>query len=469
MKNRPCELVQVATIVVCFLVSGCFAKKSTMNSQVTDGNADPLDFGGSVDMTMDQLRDTAFTVCQTPFGKPHIAAVPELDPPRDGRDSSVGMTFVEANEVKRIHDMVSNNGMVFKTLARAGLNKVPAAIYSDQNLDGTYEYDHWSADKVDYSDTLIVPPVDPDTLPADGKYWTGVYAMREIERNGKKSYPIAFDIRSNSYVRFVGVDEPSLPMGASLRVLARQIFGIKPNLDTSKIYNPQDFGVSEDFPHISHFFVSAPGSREGRVLALVISEKFCGALDLTTTVPPLPAQGAAMTELVVDGFWYTRSDFNWKDDPNTGFVAYSSMYWKDESDTPSEVDDEAHDTEYVIVETDKGTVEHKVSIPDRGQLRLTEFPSGSAPEVVKSWAMEKRDRDPSHYSRYGSAEYQMRLSHKVEIVDSSINTAVRFYENFTESEYDDNLVGASVIREDIKKSTGVDDFVRFKYKTSVYW
>ena len=471
MKLSPRELIRFLSIAVLVLTLGCRPRLSNDSTvkETAKTNSSLLDFGGKVVMTMDRLKSTAFAVCQTPFGKPQVSAVPQLDPPRDGNDASIGMTFVEANEVKRKYDMVSNGGMVFKTLARAGLNQMPAAIYSDQNLDGTYEYDNWSPDKVDYSDPLIVPPVDVGSLPEAGKYWTGIYAMRGIERGGQTYYPIAFDIRSNSYIRFVGVDQPSLPMGASLRVFARQLFGVKANTKKNRLYTSEDFGVREDFPYISHFFVSTPTNQDGKVLALVISEKFCGAVDLTVRVPPLPAQGASMTELIIDGFWYARSDFNWREDPNTGFVAYSSMYWKNEDDTPSATDDEAHDSEYLIVETDKGIKEHKISIPDRGQLRLSEFPAGSAKEVVKGWAIEKRDRDPSHYSRYGSAQYHMRLSHRVEIMESSVKTAVRFYENFTESEYDDNLVSASVIREDIKKSTGSDDFVRFKYKTSVYW
>ena len=172
--------------------------------------------------------------------------------------------------------------------------------------------------------------------------------------------------------------------------------------------------------------------------------------------------------MVVDGYWYTRENFNWKASPHTAFVAYSSMLWKTERHTPDRDTDEAHDSDTLWVKYANGKkIKYTLHPPNQG-IAYKNFGLNAT-----EWILANEDRDPNHYADFesalGNTNYQWRASYKVEILTSSVATAVSIYEQATGVEYEDNIVAASVLREDIKKAGHPKDYVRFKYRTKAFF
>lgn len=403
-----------------------------------------------VTMNIERLKSTAFARCQAPFVAPTIEPVPALDPPRAGGPEAEGLVFQEELSI-RTSNLFEANGFYFSPRPRAALNVLPMEIFVDETGIGTYRPKTWADAKPDYSSPAIQPPIDKESLPSVGKVLTELI-IGHVSPNG--DFPQLFDLRSSAYVRFAGY--PPQVTGASLRLGAHRIFG------RALAENPG----REDFPMIRSLFVSAPDPATARAYVLLESAFFCGALDLAMS------EGAD-AEITVDGYWYTRTNFNWKKDPHTGFVAYSSMLFKNEFDTPERESDEAHDSDVLNVSYRSGKkIRHELSVPRTG-VRVTEIAINSSTDQIAEWTLANEDRDPAHYADFkpalGETNYDARASYRVTILESSHRTGVSLYESRPDGEYGDNIVAASTLRQNIKKAKSVEDFVRFKYKTTAFF
>jgi glucan biosynthesis protein len=179
------------------------------------------------------------------------------------------------------------------------------------------------------------------------------------------------------------------------------------------------------------------------------------------------------SEVVVDNYWYMREDFKWRDDPNTAFIAYSSMLWKTERHTPWHPHDEAHDSDTLILQYPNGSQAKYTLDPPQSGVRIRDLTrDADAPQPV-AWLLANEDQDPAHYQDFAPAlretNYPFRASYAVTVLESSVKTGVSLYEQGTDGEYADNIVAASTIRQDIPKAQSVDQFVRFKYRTTAYF
>jgi hypothetical protein len=393
-------------------------------------------------MDIERLKAEAFSRCQRPFNPPVIAPVATLDPPVDGDPKGEGMVYQEELSI-RTTNLLDRDGFYFSPRPRAALNKLPMEIYVDNDKTGIYQRKTWKDANPDYSSYEIHPPILKSALPQAGRVLTELIVGH---RSPRGDYPQLFDLRSNAYLRFAGY--PPQVTGASLRLGAHNIFGPK-----------------EDFPIIRALFASVKNPKTAKALVLIESDLFCGALDMDMTEGP-PA------ELLVDGFWYTRDNFNWKQEPNTGFVAYSSMLWKNEKQTPEIVSDEAHDSDLLTLKLANGRVNSYPLDPPLTGLRVRDLMMIEGPQAVE-WTLANEDREPSHYADFepalGDTNYNFRASYKVSLLKSNVKTSVRLYEQATDGEYSDNIVVASTLRQNIKKATRVEQFIRFKYKTTAFF
>ncbi|MGZ3702423.1 MAG: glucan biosynthesis protein [Bdellovibrionota bacterium] len=399
-----------------------------------------------VSMDLDQLKTAAFARCQNAFSPPAIAPVPELDPPRNGEAGATGMVYAEELAV-RTTNLLDRNDFYFSPRPRAAVNSIPMDLFVDNDGSGTYQRMTWDEANPDYSSPQIQPAIDKGAIPAAGRVLTELIVGH---RSPRGDYPQLFDIRSSAYLRFAGF--PPQVTGASLRLGAHGIFG----------HGRGDASQKEDFPVIRALYASAPDARKAHALVLLESGLFCGALSLDLA----PARNNAL--ITVDSYWYTREDFHWQDDPNTGLVAYSSMFWRAAS--AANPHGAAHDSDTLFVKFADGSQTKAAINPPQAGLQTQDLENGKAPV---EWMLANLDRNPSHYANFkpalGNTNYDQRASYKVKILSSSIKTGVSLYQMAADGEYGDNLVAVSTIRQDIPKAKSADQFVHFKYSTTAFF
>jgi hypothetical protein len=394
---------------------------------------------------MDKLKTEAFNRCQNPFQRPIIKPIAILDPPSSGGIESTGMTYQEELAV-RSGNILDQDDFYISPRPRAAVNSLPMDVFVDNNHSGEYVKKTWEDARFDYSSSVIQPPIDPNAIPEEGKVITEIIFGH---RSYKGDYPQLFDLRSSAYFRFAGF--PPQVTGASLRLGAHSIFG----------RGAGEENLGEDFPIVRSVYLSTDNSNVGRALVVIESELFCGVADMAMS-PKLET-----ADVVVDSFWYTRKDFNWKKDPHTGLVAYSSMFWRNEHTAPT-ISGEAHDSDMLTVKNADGSLSRYPVQPPVNGLRIRDL--GLQP---KEWILANEDRDPAHYADFFPAlqetNYDKRASYSVKILESNIQTGVSLFEMATDGEYGDNIVAVSTIRQDIKKAASKNDYVHFKYQTTAFY
>mgnify|MGYP000971209355 CR=1 FL=1 len=416
----------------------------------TLGRANPGDKRVPVDFA--KVKADAFALCQGPFRKPQPEAIPMLDPPTESGVGTLGMIYQEELAVRARANLLDQKDFYVKPLPRAAVNQIPMEVFVDPVGDGRYEPKTWADANFDYGSPDIQPPIDREKIPEAGRVLTEVIVGHRAPDGG---YPQLFDFRSSAYVRFAGY--PPQITGASLRLGAHGIF--------SQGASPEQT-PSEDFPVLRRLYMTIKDNRTAHAYGILENELFCAALDIEML------EGAE-AKLTIDNAFYFRKDHKWKEDPHTALVAYSSMLWKTEKHTPEHDNDEAHDSDTLVVKYADGQ-QKRVSLdqPD-DRLRVQEFPSTGQTAVVQEWELNNEDRDPAHYAHFapalGSTNYDKRVSYRVRILESNAKTAVTLYESNPDGEYGDNIVAASTLRQDVAKSKDPSDFVRFKYETTAFY
>ncbi len=403
-----------------------------------------------VKMDLAGLKAKAFALCQKKqYQAPKPIHVPLLDPPNGGLEAE-GMSYQEELAL-RTRNLLDQQGFYFSPRPRAAVNSIPMDIYVDLTNTGNYQLKTWEDAEVDYSSNIIIPPIDKNLIPPEGRVLTEL-VIGHVSPKG--DYPQLFDLRSSAYFRFAGY--PPQITGASLRLGANNIAGLGENNKP---------GLTEDFPVVREIYASVKTNSSAKVLVLIESDLLCGALDMEMNE-------GEITNVVVDSYWFTRRDFEWKKSPNTAFIAYSSMLWKTEKQTPENNRDEAHDSDTVRVQMANGA-NRKISLqPTTGSEVVVRDLTSHLPSPVTSWSLANEDRTAEHYAEFqpylGATNYPFRASYKVDVLESSIKTAVSLYMMEPDKEYKDNVVAAQVLRQDFKKAKSVRDAVHFKYRTTAY-
>lgn len=396
-------------------------------------------------MNLKQLQSEAFALCQAQHSPPVITPVPMLDPPTTGNPWDEGLVYQEELSILTA-PVLDQYDFYFLAKPRAALNTLEMDIFLSADRGETFERISWDKANPDYSAKSIQPAINKEDIPAAGRVLTELILGHRAPDGG---YPQLFNIRSSAYVRFSGYTQIQ---GASLRLAAHRIFGTALHENSA----------GEDFPIVRKVYGYAQDTQRSKVLALVENGLFCGALEMEMEV-------GDEAHITVDGYWYTREDFRWKQSPHTALVAYSSMLWKTEKHTPKIITDEAHDSDVLNIYYNNNVSErHELHPPEQG-VRVTHFSDGE----IKGWSLNNEDRNPLHYQDFapalGATNYNLRASYGVEILASSVKTAVSSYEEATSYEYADNIVAASTLREDFPKSRSVKNYIHFKYKTTSHY
>ena len=433
-----------------------FKNKSILNVLVIISIISPLHQASATGslpdskMNLDRIKQMAFEQCQKPYQAPVVTKVLQLDPPKDGRPESEGLDYKEELQV-RTKNAYDANDFYFSPRPRLAGNNLPMDIYVDGDLSGIFKSESWDDANPDYSSPSIIPAIDRNKLPAAGKTLTELIIGH---RSPKGDYPQLFDIRSSAYLRFAGF--PPQVTGATLRLGAHNIFSREANGAIGK--------MKEDFPIIRALYISAPDKTKAIAFVLLENELFCGALQLDMSPKTENA------EIIVDNHLYMRRDFNWKTEPHTGLVAYSSMFLKKQQIENGRLASAAHDSDMMTVIFANGQQKRVVIEPPKEGLKILDL--GSSESTATRWILANEDRDPSHYSDFksilGSTNYDLRASYSVDILESNIKTGVRLYQLAADGEYGDNIVAVSTIEQDIMQAKNADQSVHFKYKTTAF-
>ena len=398
-------------------------------------------------MDFNSARREAFGRCQKPYAEPIVTKIPMLDP---AGPSGFGMTYHEELAVTT-KNILDQNDFYISPRPRAAVNSLPMQVYVESSSTGNYQLKTWKDAAPDFSSNVINPAILNSQIPKAGKVLTEVVIGHKSPQGG---YPQLFDIRSSAYVRFAGF--PPQVTGASLRLAAHKVFGLGANGKT---------GLKEDFPIVRSVYLTARDTKQAHAYLIVESELFCGALSMRMSPTGKNA------EIIVDSHWYTREDFDWKKDPHTALVAYSSMFWKSLEQGSAGAADSAHDSDTLHVKFADGS-ENRVDLnPSTEALQMQELGNGKASPI--SWSLANEDRNPEHYAFFkknlGKTNYDLRASYRVDILASNVATGVSLYQHPADGEYGDNIVAMSTLRQNIVKAKSVEQSIHFKYKTTAYY
>ena len=396
-------------------------------------------------VTFNDLINDAFQLSQQAFAEPSIEDIPSLDPPVDGKPESEGLVFEESNAIKS-DNLIDDS--VLKTYAyarpRAALDKIRFRVYTDADRDGAYDLKTYSDANPDYSDQKITPPIDTSILPIAGKALVRFIVGHEQTGQG---FPQFFDFNANGYVRFNGYYPQTV--GSSYRVAVHNLFE-----------------VTEDYPFFREIYFKVEDITTSNLLGVIDSEGFTGAVNINLT----PGEESIMN---VTAEFFPRRNILISEEPYTGFVAYSSMFWKDEDDTPGDMTDEAHDADILVVGYDTNgdnridiIKEHKIDNPE--ETVITDFSLLQEGDQLY-FALENRDRDESHYSTYASAAYHLRSSYSIELISSSIPVSLILHETPTSSEYNDNIAMHLASKADLSEAGSVNDSITIEYISKAYF
>lgn len=400
-------------------------------------------------ITFDDVIRESFLLSQQEYNAPVIQDIPVLDPPVDGRFESKGLTFQESNKIK-CQNLIDKLQTYAYARPRASLDKLRFRVYVDENNDGTYELKTYADANPDYSSSEIQPPIETELLPIAGKVLSRFIVGHLQHYNSKDEYPQFFDFSAVGYVRFNGFMPQTV--GSSYRIALHNVF------DTN-----------EDFPRFREIYFRADSNIVSNLMAIVDSEGFTGAVNMDLT----PAEETIMCVMTK---FFPRRDIKIADESNTGLVGYSSMFWKNEEDTPEDSNDEAHDCDILVVGYDRngdGIVdiikEKAIEIPASiGDVNTTDFGTLQDGNQIY-FALENRDLDMSHYLKYKDAHYENRSSYSIQIISSDVNVSLILYEAYTDCEYNDNIVINLAIKNDLRDANSVDDAVSIEYITKAYF
>ena len=394
----------------------------------------------AVPMNLDLLTERAFALSQETYQPVVVPPVEILDYPADYQPGSVGLVFQEKDAI-RTANFLDSSGVYVKPHVRGSNNKMSMRIFVDENRDGWFDERFYEDAQADYSDPIIQPPIDPANIPPAGRVISQLSVGAPQPNQG---CPQFLTIGAEGYGRFNGYAPQTV--GSSFRVAASNIFSMN--------------GQPEEFPFFREMYATILDVQHVRLLGLVDSEDFTGAVSLTLSPGP-------QTVFDVDGTWFPRRELVAGGSGVTAFLAYSSMFWKDELDTPGDTTDEAHDIDRLVVGLDTNSdglsdrvVTSRMALPrQEGEVAVTDFEQlyGGQPVFV---SLDNRDRDPGHFQAYASADYATRASYAFEILHSDIAVGLRLYEQHTASEYHDNVAVAARVLENLQPAATVHDGIR---------
>jgi Periplasmic glucan biosynthesis protein, MdoG/Domain of unknown function (DUF4214)/Putative Ig domain len=403
----------------------------------------------AVQMNLAILQQQALALAQGAFARPQPESIGDLDPPPSGRREDRGLTYQEALDI-RTKNLFDNGVWYDNPRPRAATDRLPLETFIDPEGDGSYEPKTYGDANPDYTDRGITPPIDTAQLPPAARVLSRTVLGHLQQTPAGAHFPEVANFGADGYTRFNGF-EP-MTVGASYRLASHNVFA-----------------AAEDFPFVRQAYVSILNPQTANVLLLVDSEAFTGALSVNVTPGP-------QTVLAVDATWFPRRLIERAREPETGFITFASMFFRDERDTPTVSTDEAHDSDTVT----EGFDNNGDGVPDRlverglnnpggaGSLVLTDLTSAPFGRIV-FFSLENRDRNAAHYSTFADADYAARGSYGVRIWYTSTPLGLHLHEQHTDSEVNDNIVLNAVIQNDLPAARSLADGVHLVYDVTAFY
>lgn len=407
---------------------------------------------------LDSLTEKAFTLSTTVYTEQETVAIPILDPPVDGLLESEGLVYQESNAIKTVSNCFDELQFYGYVRPRAALDKTSFNnVLVKKNNSQNFTPLSYDITLFNFADPLIQPPIDTSAIPDKGRVLTRLI-IGHAQSNGE--WPQYFDINANGYARFNGAGQIS---GSSFRIALHNVF------DTS-----------ENYPRWEEIYVQVSDTHNAELTGVINSEAFTGAVQISCK-PGYNLSSFDESSMEVKGRYFARQTISPQLEPYTGFVGYSSMFWKDENSTTQDTTDEAHDCDWLVIGIDTNDdgiidriVEHQISIPANSkEITVTQFSQVLSQKGITGKqiyaALENRDRDSTHYTTYADATYHKRSSYSIEIHETTNPVSFILHEENTSVEYNDNIVLTAGITKAIGKSASLNDSTTIHYTTRAYF
>ncbi|MDP8233921.1 MAG: glucan biosynthesis protein [Candidatus Saelkia tenebricola] len=279
-------------------------------------------------------------------------------------------------------------------------------------------------------------PLTADDIPQEA---LGITDVRVGHKMAVGQYPSVIDISGNGYVRFTAF--PPLTMGASLRLGLHNVGGVE-----------MGGNAEENHPKIVESYIRKMDDNSYNILLLVNADDYSGVLDINLTP-------GAETEMHVKAQYFPKRDISIADEPHTGFVGFSSMFFKGPEDTPDNSYDQAHDSDVIVVNYSDGSSSTQALLnPDQATM----FDFFDATKEVTGFSLQQTERDPNAYSPRGDF-FHTRCSYDVEVVQSNIPLTTRLFIFPTTGITVDNVAAFLASLADLSKAETIDDAIEIEY------
>ncbi len=383
--------------------------------------------------TFADLARQAFERSQIPWEPLLPEPVVEIDPPENS--DPLGLDFVEYGKLagKPFHD---DSIWWLRSSPRGNFEKDPLELWIYRPEQDVYAPILYRAEDFNYRHPAI-QPVLPNPISAAARYLSAVDIG--FRRDGAESWPQVLHLGGNGYGRLAGFSP--LLFGTSFRLGVRNVG--EPN---------------EDFVKLRKLYLQKINDRAFRLLGLVDGEA-CAAAFAATLQP-----GAA-SSLRVSMKIYLRQPLRVTDEPSLGPLGLSSMFWKDETATPNDLRDEAHDADRLVAYYPDGRRrEQALAIPaDPAEPPLV-LDFGE----VADFALVQSDRNAAHYRRYASVDYANRALLLVSDIASSLSYTVALWQTYTDYEGADNVAVFVRFNQDAERPASASDGITFSYTLTAY-
>lgn len=402
---------------------------------------------------LDSLYQEARELAEREYQPVEIEPVSVLDPPSDGRPETEGLVYQEYLGIEG-DKFYEDKYWWAESRPRGSQNKYPLKVYSYDSDKRKYKEIKYNIENYDYSAPQITPPV--EEIPPAGRYITAI-DLGHILSYGK--FPKFFTIGGDGYLRFIPLAE-GREMGASFRVAGHNVTWSEENGDPE----------NEDFPVVRKVYLKRVSDNSMKIAALLDCKAFTGVMNMKVK----PGEETVMK---VDAKFFPRRDILISEEPETGFAAFSSMFFlgderndelmgeEDEfPNTPWNPHDEAHDSDTLVVRYNDGSrKEVLINRPmEPGKVNIRDF--GEEGKRITSFSLQQRDRNPDHYSAFPTSKYANRPSFDFNLIESNIPLKVKLYEMYTDNEYMDNIVTLLAIGRDLHKG----EVINLKYEVVGY-
>ncbi|WP_295390043.1 glucan biosynthesis protein [uncultured Thiodictyon sp.] len=374
-------------------------------------------------------------VCQTAFERsrrPYVEdlppPLPAFDPPASGIKGALGLVYEEYNLIKTMGWLYNSNVLWVTTRPRGNVHNRALDLWYAPGVGRPYRQGAYRLSDYDYRSPDIQPPL-PLIIPDAARVVSGLEFGWAFGRSG--SWPQVGYLGPSAYVRLAGLDTV---FGTSLRLTGYNI------------------GFVEAKPQLTKVAVRPLLYGRLALFGVIESAPYTACMQMVVTAD-------LSTRAQIGVRFYPRAGLKGSPRARVSPIAMSSMFWKDETQTPRDGADEAHDADHLVVCGQPAVPLHGF-VPTtllRKRPAFRDFGSAAC------FGLVQLDRDPAHYKAYAAAKYARRVNLWVDDVRSDLPYAIKLMAYGTNYEGEDNVVAYAEFLRDLPVPRSVADGATFSY------